>query len=323
MKTRKLGSTNLQVPPIMLGGNVYGWTLDEAESLRQLDKAFEAGLNFIDTADVYSRWVPGHTGGESETIIGKWFAASGKRAKVVLATKAGMDMGDGRVGLAAAYIPKAVEDSLRRLQTDYIDLYQSHKDDEKTPLEETLGAYQKLIDQGKVRYIGASNYSGTRLRTAMMASELPGMAAYSTLQPLYNLMERADYERDLAPVVKEYGLGVVPYFSLAAGFLTGKYRKPEDAAGKARGGMVGKYLNERGFRVVLDALDSDSSAAEGTTPAAVALAWLIAKPAVTPIASATSDAQLKDLIAAADLTLDSAAITQLDAASAPASATAG
>ena len=320
MKTRKLGKTNLQVPPIMLGGNVYGWTLDEAESLRQLDVAIDAGLNFIDTADVYSRWVPGHTGGESETIIGKWFAASGKRAKVVLATKVGMDMVDGRVCLSAAYIPKAVEDSLRRLQTDYIDLYQSHKDDEKTPLEETLGAYQKLIDQGKVRYIGASNYSGARLREAMETSKRPGMAAYATLQPLYNLMERADYERDLAPVVAEYGLAVVPYFSLAAGFLTGKYRKAEDAAGKARGGMVGKYLNERGFRV-LGALDAVAARLKAT-PASVALAWLIAKPGVTPIASATSDAQLKDLIAAAELTLDAAAMAELDAASAPAAAVA-
>ena len=320
MKTRKLGKTNLQVPPIMLGGNVYGWTLDETESLRQLDVAFDAGLNFIDTADVYSRWVPGHTGGESETIIGKWFAASGKRAKVVLATKVGMDMGEGRVGLATAYIPKAVEDSLRRLQTDYIDLYQSHKDDEKTPLEETLGAYQKLIDQGKVRYIGASNYTGARLRDAMETSKRTGLAAYSTLQPLYNLMERADYERDLAPVVAEYELAVVPYFSLAAGFLTGKYRKAEDAAGKARGGMVGKYLNERGFRV-LEALDAVAARLKAT-PASVALAWLMAKPGVTPIASATSDAQLKDLIAAGDLTLDAAAMAELNAASAPAAAVA-
>jgi len=316
MKTRKLGRTTLEVPPIMLGGNVYGWTLGEAESLRQLDQAFEAGLNFIDTADVYSRWVPGHVGGESETILGKWFAGSGKRTGVVLATKVGMDMGEGRAGLAADYIVRAVEDSLRRLQTDYIDLYQSHKDDEKTPLDETLGAYQKLIEQGKVRYVGASNYSGARLREAMEAGKQAGAASYVTLQPLYNLMERAGYETDMAPVVAEYGLSVVPYFSLAAGFLTGKYRKPEDAAGKARGGMVGKYIDDRGFRV-LAALD-DVAGRVGATPASVALAWLIAKPAVTPIASATSAAQLKDLIAAADLTLDAAAMAQLDAASATA-----
>jgi aryl-alcohol dehydrogenase-like predicted oxidoreductase len=320
MKTRKLGKTNLQVPPIMLGGNVYGWTISEAESLRQLDRALDAGLNFIDTADVYSRWVPGHTGGESETIVGKWFAASGKRAKVVLATKVGMDMGEGRVGLGAAYIEKAVEDSLRRLQTEYIDLYQSHNDDENAPLEETLGAYQKLIDQGKVRYIGASNYSGARLREAMETSAHAGLAAYATLQPLYNLMERAAYESDLDPVVAEYGLAVVPYFSLAGGFLTGKYRTPQDAEGKARGGIVGKYINERGFRVVR-ALE-DVAARLSATPASVALAWLIAKPAVTPIASATSDAHLNQLIAAADLKLDAAAMKQLDAASAPAAATA-
>ena len=226
MQTRKLGSTNLEVPPIMLGANVYGWTLGEAESLRQLDSAHDAGLTFIDTADVYSRWVPGHTGGESERIIGKWLAASGKRAKVVVATKVGMDMGEGRQGLNPAYIEEAVEASLRRLQTDYIDLYQSHRDDETVPLEDTLGAYQKLIDQGKVRYIGASNYTGARLREAMETSARTGLVAYSTLQPHYNLVERAGYESDLAPVVAEYGLAVVPYFSLAAGFLTGKYRTP-------------------------------------------------------------------------------------------------
>ncbi len=314
MKTRKLGTTDLMVPPVMLGGNVYGWTLSEADSLRQLDRAFDAGLNFIDTADLYSRWVPGHSGGESESIIGKWFAASGKRNRVVLATKVGMDMGGGRVGLAASYIVKAVEDSLRRLQTDYIDLYQSHQDDPQTPPEVTLGAYRKLIEQGKVRYVGASNYSAARLREAMEAGRQPGNASYVTLQPHYNMMERTAYEATLAPVVAEYGLAVIPYFSLAAGFLTGKYRKPADAAGKARGGMVGRYLNERGFRV-LAALD-EVAARTGASVASVALAWLIARPAVTPIASATSDAQLRDLIAAADLALDADAIAQLDAASA-------
>ena len=314
MKIRKLGTTDLTVPPVMLGGNVYGWTLSEADSLRQLDRAFDAGLNFIDTADLYSRWVPGHSGGESESIIGKWFAASGKRNRVVLATKVGMDMGGGRVGLAASYIVKAVEDSLRRLQTDYIDLYQSHQDDPQTPPEVTLGAYQKLIEQGKVRYVGASNYSAARLREAMEAGRQPGNASYVTLQPHYNMMERTAYEATLAPVVAEYGLAVIPYFSLAAGFLTGKYRKPADTAGKARGGMVGRYLNERGFRV-LAALD-EVAARTGASVASVALAWLIARPAVTPIASATSDAQLRDLIAAADLALDADAIAQLDAASA-------
>lgn len=318
MQTRKLGSTNLEVPPIMLGANVYGWTLGEAESLRQLDSAHDAGLTFIDTADVYSRWVPGHTGGESERIIGKWLAASGKRANVVVATKVGMDMGEGRQGLNPAYIEEAVEASLRRLQTDYIDLYQSHRDDETVPLEDTLGAYQKLIDQGKVRYIGASNYTGARLREAMETSARTGLVAYSTLQPHYNLVERAGYESDLAPVVAEYGLAVVPYFSLAAGFLTGKYRTPEDAAHKPRGTAVGKYINERGLRVVA-ALEA-VAARLNSSMAAVALAWLIAKPGITPIASATSDAQLKELVAAATLTLDAAAIAQLNQASEPAAA---
>src|ERR1700728_4544462 len=206
MQTRKLGHTGIEIPVVMLGGNVFGWTVDEAESFRLLDAAFDAGLNFIDTADVYSRWIPGHVGGESETILGKWFARSGKRDRVIVATKVGMDMGDGKQGLAPKYIAEAVEASLRRLQTDYIDLYQSHKDDEKTPLEETLGAFQKLIDQGKVRYIGASNYTGARLREAMETSQRTGLAAYTTLQPHYNLMERAEYETDLAPVVAEYGL---------------------------------------------------------------------------------------------------------------------
>lgn len=316
MKTRRLGTTDLLVPPVMLGGNVYGWTLSEADSFRQFDQALDAGLNFIDTADVYSRWVPGHAGGESETILGRWFATSGKRTKVVLATKVGMDMGGGCVGLSAHYIVKAVEDSLRRLQTDYIDLYQSHKDDPRTPLEETLAAYGKLIDQGKVRYTGASNYTGARLREAMETGNRPGSAKYSTLQPLYNLLEREPYETTLAPVAAEYSLAVLPYFSLAAGFLTGKYRSSEDATGKARAGMVGKYLNDRGFRV-LAALDA-VAARTGAAVASVALAWLIAKPSVTPIASATSEAQLRDLIAAAELTLDDAAIAQLDAASASA-----
>jgi aryl-alcohol dehydrogenase-like predicted oxidoreductase len=315
MRTRKLGQSDLEVPVIMLGGNVFGWTIDEAASFRVLDRAFDNGLTFIDTADIYSRWVPGHTGGESETIIGRWFARSGKRHRVVLATKVGMDMGDGNKGLSAAHIRKSLDDSLRRLQTDRIDLYQSHTDDETVPLEETLGAYGELIRQGKIRYIGASNYKGARLRAALEASAIHNLPAYVSLQPQYNLMERAEFESDLLPAVLEYGLGTIPYYALASGFLSGKYRTAADAEGKARGGGVKKYLNERGLKV-LAALD-EIAAGHGSTPAAVALAWLVAQPGITaPIASATSDAQVNDLAAAANLVLAPAAIERLTAVSA-------
>ena len=304
---RKLGSTGIDVPVVMLGGNVFGWTVDEPASFRLLDAAFDAGLNFIDTADVYSRWIPGHTGGESETILGKWFARSGKRDKVIIATKLGMDMGDGKQGLAGKYIEQAVEASLKRLQTDRIDLYQAHKDDDKTPLEETLAAFDRLVKQGKVRFIGASNYTGARLRHALETSKQNGLARYETLQPHYNLIERQPYESDLAPVVAEYGLGVIPYFSLASGFLTGKYRSEADAKGKARGSIVGKYLNPAGF-AVLDKLDALAGELK-STPAAVALAWLIAQPGITaPIASATNETQLADLVAATKLQLPCDAI---------------
>jgi aryl-alcohol dehydrogenase-like predicted oxidoreductase len=311
---RELGKTGLEVPVIDLGGNVFGWTVKEADAFRLLDKAVDLGLNFIDTADVYSKWVPGNSGGESETIIGKWFAQSGKRQKVVLATKVGMDLGDGKKGLSAKYIFEAVEASLKRLRTEYIDLYFSHQDDKETPLEETLGAYSKLIEQGKVRYIGASNYTGARLREAMELSAKNGLAAYSVLQPHYNLLERAGYESDLAPVVKEYALGVVPYFALASGFLSGKYKSAEDAQGKSRGPMVSKYMNERGFAVVA-ALD-EVAKEKGATPARVALAWLIAQPGITaPIASATSEAQLEDLVEAGRLELDRESIEKLNGVS--------
>jgi aryl-alcohol dehydrogenase-like predicted oxidoreductase len=299
----------------MLGGNVFDWTVNEADSFRLLDAAFDRGLTFIDTADVYSKWIPGHVGGESETIIGKWFVRSGKRDQVFIATKLGMDMGDGKQGLAPKYIAEAVEASLRRLQTDRIDLYQSHKDDEKTPLEETLAAFDRLIKQGKVRFIGASNYTGARLREALEVSKRNHLARYETLQPHYNLVERENYEADLAPAVAEYGLGVIPYFSLAGGFLTGKYRSEADLQGKARGGMAGKYLNARGL-AVLDALDAVAKEYQ-STPASVALAWLIAQPGITaPIASATSEKQLGDLVAAAGLKLDRTALEKLSAASA-------
>jgi aryl-alcohol dehydrogenase-like predicted oxidoreductase len=316
MERVKLGKSELEVPVLCLGGNVYGWTLPEADSLRQLDAALEAGLNFIDTADVYSRWVPGHTGGESEAILGKWLAKGNKRSNVILATKLGIEMGEGKKGLSAAYIEQAVEASLRRLQTDYIDLYQAHKDDPETPLEETLAAFDKLVQQGKIRHIGASNYSGPRLAEALKTSKDNGLVSYVSIQPLYNLVSREDFERDLLPVVQAHTLGVIPYYSLAAGFLTGKYRRKEDAEGKARGGSVSKFLNDWGWNV-LHALD-EIAEAHHSTPARVALAWLMVQPGVTaPIASATNDQQLTDLIEATRLTLDHASIEKLNAVSVP------
>jgi len=319
MQRIKLGKSDLEVPVLCLGGNVFGWTLSEADSLRQLDAALEAGLNFIDTADVYSRWAPGHEGGESETIIGKWLAKGSKRSNVIVATKLGLEMGEGKKGLKAGYIAQAVEASLRRLQTDYIDLYQAHKDDEETPLEETLSAFDRLVQQGKVRHIGASNYSALRLKKALRISKDDGLVSFVCLQPQYNLVAREDFETNLLPVVKEHGLGVIPYYSLAAGFLTGKYRNAKDAEGKARGGTVGKYLNEWGFSVVrvLDEVAKEHQ----STPARVALAWLMAQPGVTaPIASATSDAHLNDLIEATKLSLDHASFEKLNAVSTPTAA---
>jgi aryl-alcohol dehydrogenase-like predicted oxidoreductase len=316
MQKRKLGSAGPEVPVLCLGGNVYGWTLSEADAFRQLDAAVEAGLNFIDTADVYSRWVPGHKGGESETILGKWFSRSGKRKDVILATKVGMEMGEGKKGLKAAYIRQAIEDSLRRLQTDYIDLYQAHKDDPETPLEETLQAFDELVKEGKVRYIGASNYSGARLAEAVETSRKHGLASYISLQPHYNLVERHEFETDLLPVVEKYQLGVIPYFSLAAGFLTGKYRSQQDTESAKRGPMVQKYLNNWGFGVVA-ALEEVANA-KGSTPARVSLAWLIAQPGITaPIASATNEKQLADLVEATKLTLDAESIQKLNEMSAP------
>jgi aryl-alcohol dehydrogenase-like predicted oxidoreductase len=316
MQKRKLGANGPEVPVICLGGNVYGWTLAEADAFRQFDQALDLGLNFIDTADVYSRWAPGHSGGESETIIGNWLAKSGRRKEVILATKVGMEMGEGRKGLSPAYIRRAVEDSLRRLQTDHIDLYQAHKDDQETPLEETLGAFDDLVKAGKVLYIGASNYSGARLAEALETSRKNGLASYVSLQPHYNLVEREQFEAELLPVVQKSELGVIPYFSLAAGFLSGKYRSPQDAEGAARGKAVQKYLNDWGFAVVA-ALD-EVARATGSTPAQVALAWLIAQPGITaPIASATNDRQLSDLAAATKLKLDRAQLEKLNRASRP------
>lgn len=315
MEKRRLGRLGPEVPAIILGGNVYGWTLDEAESLRQLDRAVDLGLNCIDTADVYSRWAPGHQGGESETIIGKWFATRGRRSDVILATKVGMDMGDGKKGLKGKYIREAVEASLRRLQTDYIDLYQAHSDDELANQEETLEAFNALVQAGKVRYVGASNYVGARLEMAIKTSQANGWAEYVSIQPHYNLVERAKFETDLLPVVRKYEIGVIPYFALAAGFLTGKYRRGSDTSGVARGGMVKKYFNDQGFAVV-DALD-DVAARHDATAAQAALAWLLAQPGVTaPIASATSDKHLDDLVAATSLQLSDGDLRQLNEVSA-------
>jgi aryl-alcohol dehydrogenase-like predicted oxidoreductase len=313
MELRRIGTSALQVAPLMFGGNVFGWTADEATSFSILDAFTDAGLNFIDTADVYSAWVPGNQGGESETIIGKWLAKSGKREKVVIATKVSKD--PRRPGLSAANIAAAVEDSLRRLQTDHIDVYFSHDDDQKVPLEETLAAYQRLIEAGKVRVIGASNYSGARLEEALAVSRKSGLPAYQIIQPEYNLYDRAHYEADIEPVALAQKLAVVPYYSLASGFLSGKYRSREDLAKSTRGSRVEKYLDHRGVRI-LAALDHVSQR-HGATLAAVALAWLIARPSITaPIASATSLEQVQSLVAAVHLKLDPADIQALNDASA-------
>ena len=315
MEKRTLGHSSLQVAPLAFGGNVFGWTVDEPTSFALLDKFTDAGFNLVDTADIYSRWVPGHSGGESETIIGKWLKKSGKRAQVVLATKVGMDMGDGKKGLRADYILRAVEDSLRRLQTDHIDLYQSHVDDPDTSQEETLEAYAQLVKQGKVRFIGASNFSTERLQQALRISHNNVFPVYQCLQPEYNLYRRAEFEKTLEPVCLTHGLGVIPYFSLASGFLTGKYRSEADFSKSVRGGSMSKYMNERGMRI-LDALD-ETARLNNSNPTQVALAWLMARPSVTaPIASATNLAQLDDLLASATLKLDQASIARLDKASA-------
>ncbi|HTC90047.1 MAG TPA: aldo/keto reductase [Bryobacteraceae bacterium] len=315
MKTRKLGGSGLDVSPICLGGNVFGWTADEAASFAILDAFVGAGFNFVDTADVYSRWVPGHKGGESETVLGNWFKRSGNRKKVILATKVGIELAPDKKGLSKAYILREVEDSLQRLQTDYIDLYQSHIDDATVPLEETLGAYDQLIKQGKVRAIGASNYRAERLAEALEISKQHGLPRYECLQPHYNLYERAAYEQDLEPLCVKEGIGVIPYFALASGFLTGKYRAESDFSKGPRGQMVKKYLDDRGRRI-LAALD-EVAAKLHSTQGKVAIAWLIARPSISsPIASATNVEQLKDLVDAASLQLDPDSIKTLNDASA-------
>jgi aryl-alcohol dehydrogenase-like predicted oxidoreductase len=315
MTKRKLGNSGLEIAPLAFGGNVFGWTADETASFKLLDALVGAGFNFVDTADVYSKWAPGNHGGESETIIGKWLARSGKRQQMVIATKAGMEMGPGKKGLSKAYLKQAAEDSLKRLQTDYIDLYQSHADDPDTPFEETFEAFAELIKEGKVIAIGASNYTAERLDEALKVSKRDGYPQYESLQPEYNLYDRAGFETKLQPLCRQARIGVIPYFSLAAGFLTGKYRSEKDLGDKPRARMVKKYLNDRGFRI-LNALD-EVAKQYNSTPAKVSLAWLLAQPTITaPIASATSLEQLHDLMDATTLVLDDSALEKLNQASA-------
>tara|TARA_R110001592_G_scaffold181555_3_gene424337 strand:+ start:130 stop:1065 length:936 start_codon:yes stop_codon:yes gene_type:complete len=310
MQMRDLGKSGLKTAPLVLGGNVFGWTADKATSFDILDAFIDAGFNAVDTADVYSRWVPGHVGGESETVMGEWFAAQGKRDRTLLITKVGSDMGEGRKGLKSDYIVKACEASLKRLQTDHIDLYLSHFPDPDTPIEETLEAHQRLIDAGKVRAVGGSNYDGTGLEAALAAAG-NGRARYEVLQPHYNLLVRHEYEGARAKICKREGLGVIPYFSLASGFLTGKYRTEADLRKSPRGGQMKPLLEGRGPKV-LAALDA-VAARHGATPAQVALAWLMARPSITaPIASATSVAQLKEILPSALLSLSSEDMATLD-----------
>lgn len=297
MEKRIIGNSELRVAPLCLGGNVFGWTIDEARSFEVLDAFVAHGGDFIDTADVYSRWKEGHSGGESETILGKWMKARGNRDKLVIATKCGSDMGDGRKGLGAGWIAQAVEGSLRRLQTDYIDLYQAHIDDTATPLEETLGAFDALVKQGKVRALGASNYSGARLTQALAASAAGGLARYDCLQPKYNAIDRA-FESDQLPVCLDHNVGVIPYYALAAGFLTGKYRRDQPLPATARAnGVQRNYMNDRGF-AVLEKVERVAKELNATR-SQVAVAWLMRRPGITaPIASATSVAQVDELFGA-------------------------
>ena len=313
---RPLGASSLRVGPLAFGGNVFGWTADEQQSFLLLDAFVDSGLNLIDTADSYSRWVPGHTGGESEAVIGRWLAARGPamRRRVIIATKVGVEMGPGEQGLSREYILRAVDRSLARLQTDYIDLYQAHRDDPTTPLEETLGAFAALVRAGKVRHIGASNFTAERMAAALRSSDANGLPRYVSLQPRYNLYERALFEGELGPLCTREQLGVLPYFALASGFLTGKYRSAADAAKSPRGTRATEMLNPRGLRI-LAALDTVASEASAT-PAQVALAWLLTRGATAPIASATSVSQLQELIGATTLLLNQTQLVALDLASA-------
>ncbi|MER8547170.1 aldo/keto reductase [Mesorhizobium sp. M1169] len=315
MQKRRLGRTDLSIAPLVLGGNVFGWTADEKTSFDLLDRFVDAGLDAIDTADSYSRWIAGHQGGESETIIGKWMKSRGNRDKVVVITKVGSDMGQGKRDLSAAYIENAIDASLKRLQVDSVDLYLSHWPDPATPYEETLGAYQKLLDKGKIRYTGASNLDAAQLRAALDVASLRGLPRYEVLQPEYNLYDRSSFDGPLRDLCAAEDIGVITYFSLAKGFLSGKYRSEADLGKSPRGSGVKGYLNARGMRI-LSALDA-VSARHSAKPAEVALAWVMARPGVTaPIASATTLDQLDSLVRAASLQLGPDDIAELDKASA-------
>lgn len=318
MEKRKLGRSGLEFAPIAFGGNVFGWTADEATSHKLLDAFVDAGFSFVDTADVYSRWKPGNKGGESETVIGSWLKKDpGKRDKVLIATKCGMDMPNVGQGLSRAHIMRSVDDSLKRLSTDRIDLYQSHRDDPNTPQEETLSTYAELIKAGKLRSIGASNFEAPRLAEAAKLSREKGLPRYESLQPHYNLMERGLFEGALESECLKEEIGVIPYYSLASGFLSGKYKSEADAADKPRGAGVRKYLNDKGF-AVLNALDA-AARKHKANATQVALAWLMQRKAITaPIVSATSLEQLEDLIASPGLKLDAESVAAIDKASAPA-----
>ncbi len=315
MNQKQLGKSDLYVSPLCFGGNVFGWTIDEATSFELLDAFTGAGCNFIDTADVYSRWKPGNKGGESEAIIGNWLKKRGNRNNIIIATKVGSDMGEGDgKTLRKEYIIKAVERSLQRLQSDYIDLYQTHYDDESLPVDEALEAYDELIKEGKVRWIGTSNMSGERVKQSLEVSEQKEYPSYQTLQPEYNLYARQTFEKEYQAICFENSISVIPYYSLASGFLTGKYRSEADLNKSQRGGGIRKYLNDRGYEI-LTALD-EVSERYNTMPATVALAWLIAQPTVAaPIASATSKEQLTSLTDAVELTLDKDVLERLNEAS--------
>lgn len=314
MRKVKFGQSDLQVSPISFGGNVFGWTLDENKSFEILDALVASGINFIDTADTYSTWAPGNQGGESENIIGKWMKERGNRKDLVVATKLGGDMGNGKKGLSAKYVEEAVEASLRRLGTDYIDLYQTHYDDPETPVSETMEALDKLVKAGKVRYLGASNLSAERITESNQFAQENRLASYISLQPLYNLYDREKLEKEYLPVTEKFDLAVIPYYALASGFLTGKYRGEEDLGKSPRGGGMKQYFNDRGW-AILKAMDE--VAEEVNAPLAqIAIAWQLHKPFITaPIASATSEAQIKDLVAAASLTLSAEQVEKLDKAS--------
>ncbi|MDP2213431.1 aldo/keto reductase [Phenylobacterium sp.] len=315
MELRRLGRSDLKIAPLMLGTNVFGWTADEKTSFSILDAFVDAGFNAVDTADVYSRWSPAGAGA-SETVIGNWLAQGGRRDRIVLATKVGSEMGEGMKGLSAAYIEQAVEASLKRLKTDVIDLYQSHRDDPNTPQDETAEAYARLIKAGKVRAVGSSNFSAERLRSAVEAAAGVGAPRYESEQPLYNLYDRAGFEGALQQLCLDEEIGVIPFYGLASGFLTGKYRTEADLGKSPRGGGAKKYMTPRGMRI-LGALD-EVAGGHGATPAQVALAWVMAQPGLTaPIASATSVAQLQELMGAAELSLNAEDLKALDAASAP------